>query len=136
MPIIGHYFGGLQSIISCFINRKNFGYYSMPPDDFRRNLPRFQEENLAFNNHIIQQVNQLAEQKNCSTAQIALAWVLAQENVIPIPGTTKEANLLSNIAAMSIRLSAEDLQSLNALDQARGHRYTEEAMKMYGLTNE
>jgi aryl-alcohol dehydrogenase-like predicted oxidoreductase len=70
----------------------------------------------------------------CSTAQIALAWVMAQNGVVPIPGTTKIQNLLANIQAEKIILNSEELGKLNALQEAQGARYSEAAMKAYGFT--
>lgn len=107
-----------------------------PKDDFRRTLPRFQKENLEMNIKIVKEVTKIAAEKNCITAQVALAWVLAQPGVVPIPGTTRAVNLLSNIAANNIRLSAEELVRLNALESAKGYRYTEAAMKAYGFEDE
>lgn len=100
-------------------------------DDARRLFPRFQNENLIFNNAIVQNIKILAEQKQCSTAQIALAWLMGQSNVVPIPGTTKIHNLLSNIDAMSVQLSEADYQLLNKLAQPKGERYTESYMKAF-----
>jgi aryl-alcohol dehydrogenase-like predicted oxidoreductase len=105
-------------------------------DDFRRQLPRFQAENLVVNNRIVAEVSQLAKQKNCSTSQIALAWVMAQRGVVPIPGTTKIQNLLINVQAESITLNAEELNMLNSLEKAQGYRYSEAAMKAYGFADE
>lgn len=99
--------------------------------DSRRTLPRFQEENLRLNNRLVQRVKELAEQKSCSTAQIALAWLMAQPGVVPIPGTTKLGNLLSNISARDIRLSEEEMRSLSAMPSASGERYTPAAMKAF-----
>ncbi len=103
----------------------------LPDGDFRKQLPRFQKENLAHNNAIILKVKELASQKNCSTAQIALAWVMQHDNVIPIFGTTKEKNLISNIQAQNIRLSDTDIKSLNELQKPIGDRYTESSMKAF-----
>ncbi|EKD71751.1 MAG: aldo/keto reductase, partial [uncultured bacterium] len=103
----------------------------LPEGDFRKQLPRFQKENLTHNNTIILKVKELASQKNCSTAQIALAWVMQHDNVIPIPGTTKEKNLLSNIRAQDIRLTDGEIKSLNELQKPIGDRYTESSMKAF-----
>lgn len=105
-------------------------------DDFRRNLPRFQIENLVYNNAIIEQIKSLAEKKGCTTSQVALAWVMHQPNVIPIPGTTKEAHLLTNSHAESVELTNEELFLLNKLPEAKGYRYVEAAMKAYGFDDE
>ncbi len=105
-------------------------------NDFRRQLPRFQADNLEINKKIVAEVSQIANRKKCSTAQVALAWVMAQPSVIPIPGTTKVENLLANIQSESITLNIEELNQLNSLKQAKGFRYTEAAMKAYSFTDE
>ncbi|HUZ88854.1 MAG TPA: aldo/keto reductase [Candidatus Acidoferrales bacterium] len=82
--------------------------------DNRRNHPRFQGENLGVNLTLVDRVRSMAEEKSCSPAQLALAWVLAQgEDVIPIPGTKRRTFLEENIAAAKIRLSQEDLDRLD-----------------------
>lgn len=108
----------------------------LAPDDFRRDFPRFQADNLIQNKKIIEQVKALAVKKNCSTAQVALAWVLQQDNIIPIPGTTKEANLITNAQAENVSFSQEELVLLNELGEAQGLRYIESAMRAYGLESE
>ncbi|MCX7121989.1 MAG: aldo/keto reductase [Gammaproteobacteria bacterium] len=105
-------------------------------NDFRRSLPRFQKENFEMNKKIVAEVRAIAAEKQCTTAQIALAWVLAQPGVVPIPGTTKCENLLKNIASNDITLSADQLERLKKLKPAQGSRYTEAAMKAYGFDNE
>jgi len=105
-------------------------------NDFRRSVPRFQGENFEKNKAIVKEIRKLAEKKGCSIAQIALAWVMHQPGVIPIPGTTKEANLLSNIAADEVKLSSEEILFLNKLNPAQGTRYSEAAMKIYGFEGE
>src|SRR3990167_2109911 len=106
-----------------------------PVDDFRRSLPRFSPENLAKNKAIVGKVTELASKKNCTTAQIALAWVVAQ-GAIPIPGTTKLANLESNLASNHVLFTTEELDQLNKLETASGTRYTDAAMKAYGFESE
>src|SRR5208337_2427297 len=64
------------------------------PEDFRRNHPRFQGENLERNLELVRRVEQMASEKGCEASQLALAWVLAQgEEIVPIPGTTRRAHL-------------------------------------------
>ena len=103
-------------------------------DDYRRHSPRFQGENFTKNLQLVTQVEQLAEQYGCTASQLALAWVLAQgEHIIPIPGTRRIANLASNLAALSLRLSAADLQHLNAVfppQAVAGSRYPEQVIAM------
>lgn len=104
--------------------------------DFRRSLPRFQGENLEHNKNIVKKVQDLARAKHCSPTQIALAWVMHQQGVVPIPGTTKLSHLLSNVSARDITLSEQDLEILNKLESAQGYRYTEAAMRAYGFEDE
>ena len=94
-------------------------------DDFRRTLPRFQPANLQRNAELVERVRQIAKQKGATPAQIALAWVLAQgEMIVPIPGTTKVERLEENAAAAAIALDAADLATLDRLaDTVAGERY-------------
>ncbi|ANZ42472.1 aldo/keto reductase [Lentzea guizhouensis] len=95
------------------------------PDDFRRELPRFQPDNLAHNNEIVARVAELAWAKGVSVTQLALAWVLHQ-GVVPIPGTKNPVRLRENVAALDISLSAEDLALLDEIapvGAVRGERY-------------
>ena len=101
--------------------------------DFRASLPRFQPEHLATNRALVDAISAVAVRKACTTAQIALAWLLAQGNdIVPIPGTQRVAHLQDNLGALAIRLEPEDLAALGrALDAmpVAGARYTEEGMK-------
>ncbi|MFY8101308.1 MAG: aldo/keto reductase, partial [Allorhizobium sp.] len=105
-------------------------------DDFRRGLPRFDQENFDANLALVTALETMAAEKGVSPGQLALAWVLAQGDfIVPIPGTTKIANLDSNIDATGITLSAEDLSALsNAVspDKVAGARYNEAMSKMAG----
>lgn len=107
-------------------------------DDFRRNLPRFSEENLTHNNRINQVLKQVAEQKQCTIAQLVLAWLMNKSaRVIPIPGTKQLKYLQQNTQAMTITLTPDEVELLNNLSAdftAKGGRYTEQAMQSYALT--
>jgi aryl-alcohol dehydrogenase-like predicted oxidoreductase len=93
-------------------------------DDFRRNNPRFQGENLARNLALIDTVNELARAHDCTPAQLALAWVLHQgDDVVPIPGTKRRGYLEQNLAALELELDAADLAALAGLGPAAGDRY-------------
>ncbi|MGO9753574.1 MAG: aldo/keto reductase [Solirubrobacteraceae bacterium] len=93
-------------------------------DDFRRNNPRFQGENLARNLALVDTVGELARAHDCTPAQLALAWVLHQGNdVVPIPGTKRRSYLEQNVAAGELELDATDLAALAALAPAAGDRY-------------
>ncbi|CAM8918090.1 unnamed protein product [Rhodiola kirilowii] len=100
---------------------------SLTEDDFRKNLPRFQPENLRHNQTIFERVSEMAAKKGCTPSQLALAWVHHQgPDVCPIPGTTKIENLESNIGALSVSLTAEEMAELEALvlaDNVKGDRY-------------
>jgi aryl-alcohol dehydrogenase-like predicted oxidoreductase len=93
-------------------------------DDFRGQLPRFQEDNLAANLAIVDRVEEIAARHGATPAQVALAWTLAQgEHVVPIPGTRRRSRLEENAAAAGLRLTADDLAELDALPAPAGTRY-------------
>jgi aryl-alcohol dehydrogenase-like predicted oxidoreductase len=101
-------------------------------DDYRLTTPRFQRENFARNLALVEKVQQLAREKDCTPAQLALAWVLAQgEHIVPIPGTRRIARLEENLGALQVRLSADELAAIDAefpLHAAAGTRYSEQMM--------
>lgn len=107
------------------------GRFSSPDDfpegDFRRINPRFQGENFTRNMAIVQRVRELAEAKDATPAQLALAWVMHRgEDVVPIPGTKRRQYLEENVAASELSLSAEDLLALDEAAPAGaavGERY-------------
>lgn len=103
-------------------------------NDFRRGLPRFQGENFDANLALVTLLEQMAEKKGVTAGQLALAWVLAQGDfIVPIPGTTKIANLEKNVAAAAISLSADELEELGDLlspAKVKGERYPESMAKM------
>jgi len=105
--------------------------------DIRNVLPRYTEEARQANKALLDLINQFAEKKNATPAQIALAWVLAQKPwIVPIPGTTKLHRLQENIGAANIELTKEELQQIeNASAQIKviGTRYTEAMEKSTGL---
>lgn len=96
-------------------------------DDFRRHSPRFQGDNFTKNLELVDRVRELAEGKQCTPGQLALAWLLAQgEHIVPIPGTKKRERLRENLGAVDVELSQEDLQLLDRLAPAgstAGARY-------------
>jgi aryl-alcohol dehydrogenase-like predicted oxidoreductase len=106
-------------------------------NDLRRTMPRLQGEALTKNLDLVAQLEAMAAQKGCTTAQLALAWVLAQgQDIIPIPGTRQEKYLRANAEAANISLSADDLANLNALmppGAATGARYPEAMLKRVNL---
>ena len=100
--------------------------------DFRASNPRFQEDARKANRDFVDLLKRIADRKHATTAQIALAWVLAKKPwIVPIPGTTKLHRLEENAAAADLELTAEDLQEIeDAKLVAHGHRYqpAQEAM--------
>ncbi len=112
-------------------------FEDLPPDDYRRNSPRFQGENFQRNLDLVQRVETIAKEKNCTPAQLALAWLLAQgKDIIPIPGTKRRKYLEENAAAAQIQLTAEDLHRINEVapkGAAAGARYPEAAMKLVNV---
>ena len=101
-------------------------------DDFRKNHPRFQGENFDRNIALVREVEAIAADKGCTTAQLALAWVLAQgDDVVPIPGTRHSRYLDDNIGALDVKLSEQDLARLDEIlppGAAAGDRYHAQGM--------
>jgi aryl-alcohol dehydrogenase-like predicted oxidoreductase len=104
-----------------------------PEGDFRKNHPRFQGENFQKNLDLVREVEKMAEEKGCTTAQLALAWVLAKgEDIVPIPGTKHVKYLDENIGALDVELTGEDLRRLDAIlppGAAAGERYHARGME-------
>ena len=104
-----------------------------PEGDFRKNHPRFQGENFQKNLDLVREVGKMADEKGCTTAQLALAWVLAKgEDIVPIPGTKHVKYLDQNIDALKVRLSDGDLERLDSIlppGAAAGARYHARGME-------
>jgi aryl-alcohol dehydrogenase-like predicted oxidoreductase len=104
----------------------------LAPDDYRRNSPRFQGENFGKNLELVKRIEEMAAEKGCTSAQLALAWVLAQgEDIVPIPGTKRRRYLDENIAALEVSLTPQDLKRIDEIapqDVAAGTRYPEAGM--------
>jgi aryl-alcohol dehydrogenase-like predicted oxidoreductase len=102
-------------------------------NDYRRHSPRFQGANFAKNLLLVEKVTQIAREKHCTSAQLALAWLLAQDShIVPIPGTTNAARLQENIAATDIALTTADLTRIASVAPhgvAAGTRYDELGMR-------
>jgi aryl-alcohol dehydrogenase-like predicted oxidoreductase len=115
------------------------GRFTKPEDldegDFRRKGPRFTGENLESNLQLAAKVQEIAEEKGCRSAQLAIAWVLAQgEDLVPIPGTKRRNYLEENAAAVEVELSEEDLARIDAeLPAVSGERYDEAGMASVNL---
>ena len=105
--------------------------------DFRNIVPRFTTKNLEANQKLIDLLEQVAQEKNATPAQISLAWLLAQKPwIVPIPGTTKEDRMKENNNAAEIQLSADNLHNINAAlskIKIEGERYPKELEKRTGL---
>jgi aryl-alcohol dehydrogenase-like predicted oxidoreductase len=106
----------------------------MGENDYRRSQPRWQGEALAKNLRFLEALTHLAEQKGCTSVQLALAWVMHQgSDIVPIPGTTKPHRVDENVAASRISLSTEDLAALERAvpkDAVAGNRSDERGMSM------
>jgi aryl-alcohol dehydrogenase-like predicted oxidoreductase len=109
----------------------------LDPADYRRNSPRFQGENLNRNLAMLRSIEQIASEKQCTPAQLALAWVLARgENIVPIVGTKRRKYLDENIGAVKVSLTPSDLQRLDQAAPAgatAGERYPQEALQRVNI---
>jgi aryl-alcohol dehydrogenase-like predicted oxidoreductase len=106
------------------------------PGEIRSRVPRFEAENLAANQALVDHVRALAETRGATPGQVALAWLLAQRPfVVPIPGTRRRERIDENAAATKVGLSADDIADLNGLVERlgiQGERYDESGMQMVG----
>jgi aryl-alcohol dehydrogenase-like predicted oxidoreductase len=102
-------------------------FEDLAEDDYRRFSPRFQGENFTKNLDLVNQIKELAREKDCQPSQLALAWILSQgDDIVPIPGTKRIQYLEENIGALKIQLSKEDLRRINEVAPkgvAAGERY-------------
>ena len=107
-------------------------FEDFPQDDYRRNSPRFQGENFHKNLDLVHRVEQIAREKGCKPSQLALAWVLAQDqNIVPIPGTKRRNYLEENVASIDLQLTEEDKRRIDEIfpsGAAAGLRYPEHMM--------
>ncbi len=105
----------------------------IPADDRRRDHPRFQDAHFARNLELVQRIEPIAKEKNCTPGQLALAWLLAQgQDIVPIPGTKRKERLEENVQAASMRLDARDVERIAGAipsGAAAGTRYPEAQMK-------
>ncbi|MBO0750647.1 MAG: aldo/keto reductase, partial [Bradyrhizobiaceae bacterium] len=105
---------------------------TLADNDARRRHPRFAAGNLAHNLDLVHRIEAIAERRNCTPGQLALAWLLAQgPDVIPIPGTKRKDRLMENIAALAVDLTAADIDEISAAippGAAAGLRYPEQQM--------
>lgn len=102
--------------------------------DYRLTTPRFQGENFQRNLDIVERLREIAQEKKCTAAQLALAWVLAKgSDIVPIPGTKRRKYLQENIGALDVRLTEEELRRIEEVAPANafvGSRYPEAMMKL------
>jgi len=109
----------------------------IPADDRRRDHPRFQESNFAKNLALVRRIEPIAKEKNCTLAQLALAWLLAQgQDIFPIPGTKRKDRLEENVKALAVQLDARDVGRISGAipaGAAAGTRYPEAQMKGVGI---
>ena len=106
-------------------------------NDSRRHSPRFMGDNLRQNRRLVERLRELANKKQCTLAQLALAWLLAQgQNIVPIPGAKCRTHLEENMSATSVKLSKSDLALVDTIvprEAAAGKRYSERFMKLVDL---
>jgi aryl-alcohol dehydrogenase-like predicted oxidoreductase len=105
----------------------------LAPTDWRRGNPRFQGENFARNLALADQVRAIAQEKGCTPAQLALAWLLRQDGVIPIPGTSNLERLEENVRAADVALTDADVARISALslgEAVAGARYDPAALTL------
>jgi aryl-alcohol dehydrogenase-like predicted oxidoreductase len=108
-------------------------FEDLPEDDYRRNSPRFQGGNFQKNLDLVERVEEIARRKQCTPAQLALAWLLAQgEDIVPIPGTKQRRYLEENVGALEVELTSADLEEIEDVapkGAAAGDRYHEAGMR-------
>ena len=106
----------------------------LPENDYRRHTPRFQGENLEKNLAFLKEIEAIAAEKNCTPAQLALAWLLARgQDIVPIPGAKSAEHLRENVDALNIQLTKSDLERIDAASPpgvAAGLRYPERGMQI------
>jgi aryl-alcohol dehydrogenase-like predicted oxidoreductase len=109
----------------------------LPDHDWRRNDPRYSDENLPANLAIVDAIGAVADKHGASKAQVALAWLLAQgDDIVPIPGTKRRATMEDSVGASDVTLTAADLAAIDAAAPkggTRGPRYGEQGMRMVRL---
>jgi len=117
-----------------FLTGKIRRFEDLPEDDYRRSSPRFQGENFQRNLDLVKRVEEIAREKKCTPAQLALAWVLAQgDDIVPIPGTKRRRYLQENVGALNVELTSADLARIDQVAPEHafaGKRYPDWAMEM------
>ncbi|MGO9268334.1 MAG: aldo/keto reductase [Candidatus Binataceae bacterium] len=119
-----------------FLTGKIDEHTTFDSSDFRNIVPRFTAEARKANQALVDLLGRIAERKKATTAQIALAWLLAQKPwIVPIPGTTKIARLAENNGAAAIELTSEDLSEIDSAASritVQGARYPEQLQRLVG----
>lgn len=118
-----------------FISGEIRKYEDFAIDDVRRYFPRFQGDNFQKNLDLVDEIRKIAEEKNCTPSQLALAWTMAND-ALPIPGTKREKYVEENAAAVDIEFTTEELARINAISPknvANGERYTDDLMDSLNL---
>jgi aryl-alcohol dehydrogenase-like predicted oxidoreductase len=114
-----------------FLTAKITSLDDLADNDWRRSIPRFEQDNFSRNMALVERLKTLAANKGCSPAQLALAWVLAQgDDIVPIPGTKRRAYL--DIGALDVHLAPEELAEIDAMlpaGAAAGSRYSAPGMR-------
>jgi aryl-alcohol dehydrogenase-like predicted oxidoreductase len=112
-------------------------FEDLEQNDWRRVSPRFQGENFQRNLDLVAQVQQMADDKNCTPAQLAIAWLLhLGDDIVPIPGTKRVSYLLENLGALDVKLTPAELDRIDAIlpkGAAAGDRYPTAMMQMVNL---
>ena len=115
-----------------FLTGQFKSFDDLAPDDWRRDNPRFQGENFQKNLDLVEHIKEMAAEKGCTPAQLALAWVLAQgEDIVPIPGTKRRQYVEENVGALDVEITPEDLERIDEIapkGAAAGARYAESGM--------
>ena len=116
-----------------FLTAKITNLDELAKDDWRRGMPRFEQENFRRNMELVEKIRAIAASNGCTPAQLALAWVMAQgDDIVPIPGTKRRQYLEENVGALDIRLTPEELTEIDSLippGAAAGSRYSEPGMR-------
>jgi aryl-alcohol dehydrogenase-like predicted oxidoreductase len=104
-------------------------FEDLAEDDYRRSAPRFQGENFQKNLDLVTRIEEIAAEKKCTPAQLALAWVMAQgDHIVPIPGTKRRKYLEENVGALDVELTEEDLRRIDEVAHkgaTAGQRYAD-----------
>ena len=116
-----------------FLTAKITNLDDLADNDWRRSMPRFEQENFRRNIELVERIKPLAARKGCSPAQLAIAWVLAQgDDIVPIPGTKRRRYLEENIGALDVQLSPKELAEIDTIlpaGAAAGSRYSAPGMR-------